>query len=168
MVTKRQQLTLFIEKKDSEIIESVRQKYNPIQFSLIKSHIALCREDELLDLGRLVQNLENLNSTNLSINFGNVHRFSEGKGVLIPTCGDQQEIYNLRKQILTGIIAAPRIIDAHITLMHPRNSKCTDTIFEQIKKENFPKQIIFKKISLIEQELNKPWSILQDFKINKS
>jgi hypothetical protein len=52
----RRQLTLFVEQKDAEIIERVRQEFNPIQFNLIKSHVTLCREDEIQNLEQVISN----------------------------------------------------------------------------------------------------------------
>jgi 2'-5' RNA ligase len=53
----------------------------------------------------------------------------------------------------------------HITLMHPRNSTCTNTIFEGINKINLPTQLKFNKISLIEQHNDESWNILQEFQL---
>ena len=46
----RRQLTLFVKKEDAETIEQIRQAFNPRQFELIKSHVTLCREDEIQNL----------------------------------------------------------------------------------------------------------------------
>jgi len=43
----RRQLTLFIDQGDAQIIEMIRAEFNPLQHQLIKSHVTLCREDEL-------------------------------------------------------------------------------------------------------------------------
>jgi hypothetical protein len=53
----------------------------------------------------------------------------------------------------------------HITLIHPRNSTCTDAIFEQIKELKFPTVLEFGKISLIEQRNGGKWNVLQEFNI---
>ena len=50
----RRQLTLFVEQKDAETIEKVRQEFNPKQFELIKSHVTLCREDEIQNLEQVI------------------------------------------------------------------------------------------------------------------
>jgi len=49
--------------------------------------------------------------------------------------------------------------------MHPRNSTCTDKIFEEIEQVNLPSQLIFKSISLIEQVDGGQWETLKTFKI---
>jgi len=53
----------------------------------------------------------------------------------------------------------------HITIMHPRNSICNDEIFEQIKKQEFPTELEFKKISLIEQRSGEKWNVTKEFNI---
>ncbi|TAF78008.1 MAG: 2'-5' RNA ligase family protein [Sphingobacteriales bacterium] len=164
----RRQLTLFVHPKDAETIELVRQQFNPIQFSLIKSHVTLCREDEIKNLDQVISNLHSLTQNEIVIEFGNAIRFDNGKGVLLPAIIDNIDFQNLRRQVLLGLTDNPRKHEAHITLMHPRNSTCTDAIFHQIEKVSLPKQLRFNKISLIEQEDGRQWNILQDFEFIKT
>jgi 2'-5' RNA ligase len=159
----RRQITLFVNPKDAEIIELVRQRFNPIQFSLIKSHITLCREDEIENIEQVISNLQSLPKKEIVIEFGKVKRFDNGKGVLLPAITDNKDLLTLRRQVLHGMIDNPRRYEPHITLMHPRNSTCTDEIFLQIEQLSLPKKLSFKKISLIEQEEGKKWNILQEF-----
>jgi len=147
----RRQLTLFVQKNDAQDIEHIRSKFNPRQSELINSHITLCREDEIEDLGKVLHNLTQLNQTTLNIKFGQVTRFENGNGVLIPATSENAEIQELRQKILKGVVDKPRRQEPHVTLMHRRNSKCTDKIFEAIEKANFPTQLNFKTISLIKQ-----------------
>ncbi len=49
--------------------------------------------------------------------------------------------------------------------MHSRNSTCTDRIFEQIKEQQFPTELEFEKISLIEQKNDKKWIVLREFNL---
>jgi 2'-5' RNA ligase len=158
----RRQLTLFIELQDSENIEKIRQQFNPRQSELIKSHVTLCREDEIENLEQVITKLRRLTKTEITIEFGEAKRFDNGKGVLLPANYDNNEFQELRRKIL-GIDDNPRKQEPHITLMHPRNSTCTDNIFEQIKKINLPSKLKFKRISLIEQEDGGQWNILQEF-----
>ena len=164
---KRLQLTLFIEENEAQSIEIIRRKFNPLQYDLIKAHVTLCREDELENIDAIMLNLEKLNKAHVNIDFGDVVRFSEGNGVLIPALDDNESFQKLRAAILEGIIEQPRKHAPHITLMHPRNSTCTDSIFEQIIKVELPKKLTFKKISVIEQELGKEWQILSVFELKK-
>ncbi len=147
-------------------IELVRQQFNPEQHALIGCHVTLCREDELEQMEKVLHNLEDLDQGSIILEFGHPIRFSAGDGVLLPAMGDDQHFQCLRASILKGLIAHPRKQEPHITLMHPRNSTCTDEIFTQIVKNIFPKQITFRKITLIEQELGKKWRTLKEFDLS--
>jgi 2'-5' RNA ligase superfamily len=168
MTKTRTQLTLFINEKDAKIIEEIRQKFNPKQYALIKSHVTLCREDELENMVQILHNLTNLNQESVTIQFGNIIRFSDKKGVLIPALKNNKSFQDLRKNILKGIIENPRIQEPHITLMHPRNATCTDEIFAEIKKYDLPNILNFTKISLIEQEIGRKWRILKEYELKNT
>lgn len=163
MHPKRHQLTLFVPELESLEIEKIRQAFNPAQFALIKSHVTLCREDELEPLDLIRENLAQLTHGPIEIEFGPIIRFSDQKGVMIPAIGDNESFQELRRQVLKGIIKTPRIQEPHITLMHPRNATCTDAIFEQIQQESMPRRIRFERISLIEQEIGMPWNVLGEY-----
>ena len=106
-----------------------------------------------------------MTQTELVIEFGKAARFDNGKGLFLPTTIDNIEFQDLRRQILVGLIDNPREQEPHITLMHPRNSTCTDVIFETILKHNLPSKLHFNKISLIEQALGAEWEILKEYKL---
>ncbi len=159
----RRQLTLFVNQKDAKTIEQVRQKFNPRQFELIKSHVTLCREDEIQNLAQVITNLSLLTQSEIVIEFGKVTRFDNGKGLLLPATTNNTAFQELRKQVLVGLTDNPRKQEPHITLMHPRNSTCTDNIFGQIEKVSFPTKLKFERISLIEQEIGGQWRVLQEF-----
>ena len=163
----RRQLTLFIDPKDAEPIEQVRQEFNPRQFELIKSHVTLCREDEIQNLEQVISNLHSLTHEEIVIEFGKATRFDNGKGLFLPAKTDYRGFQELRRQVLTGLNDNPRKQEPHITLMHPRNSTCTDDIFQQIERLDLPAQLKFKRISLIEQEDGGQWKILQEFALRK-
>jgi 2'-5' RNA ligase len=164
MSDKRIQLTLFADPNQAESIESIRKKFNPIQFELIQCHVTLCREDELQNLENVLKNFIKTIHQPVVINFGQVIRFAEGKGVLLPAVGENMGFHELRKSILPPSILINKA-DPHITLMHPRNSTCTDNIFEQIKMIKLPGKLQFKKGSLIEQVIGKKWNILKEFEL---
>ncbi|MDX2190966.1 MAG: 2'-5' RNA ligase family protein [Bacteroidota bacterium] len=164
--TTRRQLTLFVEQEDAVIIEKVRAKFNPRQSELIKCHVTLCREDEIEDIETVLTNILNLTQTEIVIKFGKAIRFDNGKGVLIPSKPNNNDFQELRRQILNGLFDNPRLQEAHITLMHPRNSTCTDDIYEEICNLNFPTELIFRKIALIEQMNGGQWETLQTFQLN--
>lgn len=163
----RRQLTLFLQKDSSEIVEKVRRKYNPKQFELIKAHVTLCREDEIENLGEVLINLAALEEQAITIQFGKPVRFNNGRGVYL-TSGDTQEYSQLRQKILSRIISEPRKQIPHITLMHPGNSACNDEIFEQISKEDFPSCFTFNEVSLIGQKDGGKWKVLKSFGLMKA
>ncbi|MBC7884327.1 MAG: 2'-5' RNA ligase family protein [Saprospiraceae bacterium] len=163
----RRQITLFVDESDAGTIEKIRREYNPIQSELIRCHVTLCREDEILKLEQVISNIGRLAVTDVTIEFGKVSRVDNGQGLLLPATGDNEKFQDLRRQILSGIIENPGRHEPHITLMHPRNSTCTDSIFEQVKKVVLPVKLKFKKISFIEQENGGTWKTLQEFDLNK-
>ena len=161
----RRQLTLFVQRNDAKHIEDIRCKYNPQQSEIIDSHVTLCREDEIENMDQILHNLTQLEQKAITINFGQVIRFDNGKGVYIKSISDNYEFHQLRRKILKGVNHNPRRQEPHITLMHPRNSTCTDNIFEQILKIEIPNELTFTKISLIEQEGNNVWKIIKEIKL---
>ena len=101
----------------------------------------------------------------LGVAFGEIIRFAEGKGVLIPAEGENKAFHELRKMVLAGIVEPPRAHQPHITLMHPRNSTCTNEIFARLKQYSLPTKLYFNRISWIEQKAGGKWNILQEFRI---
>ena len=158
MFPKRTQLTLFV--PEASAIEAIRRQYNPVQHSLIAAHVTLCREDELTDMVKVLHNLEQLSFPSIMIRFGKPERFDEGKGVLLPAQEENTSFQELRKAVLKGVIEQPRNHQPHITLMHPRNSICTDEFFLEISKRELPDSIQFNKISLIEQVDGGIWKLI--------
>ena len=165
MNQRRKQLTLFVDETQSKAIEKIRLTFNPKQYELIKSHVTLCREDELGKLEHTLDNLLALNYEPVAMSLGPLKRFAEGKGVLIPILGNSTSFHRLRAAILKGVVDTPRLQEPHITLMHPRNSICTDPIFETIKSYSLPDTLLFTKVSLIEQEIGKKWHTLREFEL---
>jgi 2'-5' RNA ligase superfamily len=164
----RLQLTLFVDKKDTQEIEGVRRQFNPKQQELIDSHVTLCREDEIENIDALLDNLQQLNTPKISINFGQVTRFENDLGVMLPASGNNDQFHLLRSKVLAGISATVRRPEPHITLMHPRNSTCTNEIFSVIQQVRFPTHLIFDKICLIEQINGGQWHIIKCYKLSDS
>lgn len=160
---KRLQLTLFANEADAAPVEAVRRLFNPLQYELIACHVTLCREDELEAFDTIRRNLAALEHPPLTLNFGPAVRFSDGKGIWLPSTGGLETFRRLRSLVLRGAIARPRPAEPHITLMHPRNSTCTEAIFRQIGALDLPARIRFESVSLIEQEAGKKWRILEMF-----
>lgn len=159
---KRKQLTLFLNDEESEPIERIRRKFNIQQFDLISSHITLCREDEIENLDYVLCKLSNLKFSVFEVLIETPKRFYEGKGVFIPVIDPRGYLDNLRKQILP----ISKMIEPHITIMHPRNSTCTNEISQKILKMAIPTRLTLNRISLIEQEIGERWNVLQTFNLN--
>jgi hypothetical protein len=165
MSSKRTQLTLFVPEPGA--IENIRRQYNPLQHVLIAAHVTLCREDELTNMELVYRNLDQLDFPAFTLQFGQPVRFERGKGLLLPARGNDSAFHNLRKAVLRGIIDNPREQEAHITLMHPRNSECTDELFEEIRKTGLPAEILFDRISLIEQVDGGSWNAVKEIVLKK-
>lgn len=158
----RAQLSLFVPAEQATIIEQVRRQYNPVQYALIPAHVTLCREDELTSLEAVLKNLEQLVFPAFAIAFNSPVRFDNGKGLLLPAI-DNTIFQDLRKLVLKGVADQPRIHAPHLTLMHPRNSTCTDLLFKEIQSIPLPESFHFKQISLIEQVNGGPWTIKKEW-----
>jgi 2'-5' RNA ligase superfamily len=164
----RLQLTLFVPPQQAISIEAIRQTVNPVQYALIKSHVTLCREDELEPLNAVLRNLQQLKHPPITIGFGPAIRFAEGKGVLLPAIDGREKFMQLRRLVLQGVTDIPRVHEAHLTLLHPRNATCTDAIFAQVQQAPLPMQIQFDTISLIEQVDGGAWTVLEQFNLGSS
>ena len=163
----RKQLTLFIHEPTGNI-EKIRAEYNPIQYHLIPAHVTLCRENEIEPLEQTAERIKSIKIEKpIRIEFQKVERFANGKGVFMATLGDNKEFKELRKMVL-GQTELKKEQVPHLTLMHPRNSTCTDEIFEQIKNYDLPTELEFGKISLIEQVNSGKWKVLQEFELVKN
>ena len=160
----RKQLTLFIEESNVNI-EKIRAEFNPEQYNLISAHITLCREDEIESIDKIIHRIKSITLKEpIRIGFKSVKRFSNGKGILIPATDKNIEFRELRKLVL-GQTKLIKEQFPHITLMHPRNSTCSDEIFEHIKELAFPTELKFGRISLIEQRNGGKWNVIQEFNI---
>lgn len=162
MDSNRVQLTLFIPESKSATIEEIRSRYNPVQHNLIAAHVTLCREDELSSLEAVLKNLEQLDFPAFTIPFSTPIRFDNGKGLLLPAL-DDSTFQELRKLVLKRIINQPRLHAPHLTLMHPRNSTCTDLLYREILAINLPDRLHFNQISLIEQVNGSAWATKKEW-----
>ena len=161
----RRQLTLFLDEAATALVEKIRETFNPKQHQLIPSHITLCREDEIEDLATVQKNLAELKVKPFHLELGPPRRFYEGKGVFLPVQDDQGQFKNLRVLVLKQVITKLRDHEPHITLMHPRNSTCTDLIFESIQRYELPLAVHITTISLIEQEIGEKWRVLKQYNL---
>jgi len=165
MYPTRRQLTLFIA-EHNKAIEHIRAQFNPIQHNLIAAHLTLCREDEIEPVEKVIENIKSITRAEpLWLEFGPPERFENGKGVFIPVKKSHTAFSEFRKTILKGLNEHPREHLPHITLMHPRNSTCTDTIWEHIQKQELPTELRFDTISLIEQRNGGRWAVIEQFSL---
>ena len=161
-MTTRKQLTLFIE-DPSGTIEAIRATRNPVQHRLIAAHVTLCREDELDAFDTIIKNIQSVQLSNpIRLQLGTVQRFDDGKGLWIPIIDPQNAFKELRKNVLGRSVPSKEQLP-HITLIHPRNATCTDAIFEAIKKQKLPTDVVVTSISLIAQTNGGKWQVMQDF-----
>jgi 2'-5' RNA ligase len=159
MASSRIQLTLFVN-DPSGVIEGLRAAYNPVQHGLIAAHVTLCREDELGTAESVMARLRTADLGGpLTLRFGPVARFSDGKGAWLPPDGPQPGFDALRQAAL-GLSSPARPFDAHITLLHPRNATCTDAIFAQLQAAKLPRQVVFDRVHLIRQQDGGIWELL--------
>jgi len=164
----RKQLTFFL-KDGRETIENIRQEFNPAQYELIAAHVTLCREDEIEQLEQIIKNIRSIKLQHpIQVHFNIIERFDNGKGLYIPANNENDEFHQLREMVLKGVIESPRPHLPHITIMHPRNSTCTDFIFEQVSNYYIPTKFTFDAISLIAQENGGKWHTEAEFNITKS
>lgn len=162
----RNQLTLFTNPAESQAIEDIRKTFNSLQYQLIQSHITLCREHELNQyLPEILDRLRQLQFPVFRLKFSTPVRFANGKGVFIPISDPDGNFLKLRQTLLNGLPFLPEDQEPHLTLLHPRNATCTDSVFETILKMPLPEHLTFNSISLIEQENGNPWKCLSVFRL---
>lgn len=162
----RYQLTLFVT-ESADTIELVRRNYNPLQADLIPAHVTLCRENELANLKDIERNLSLLYLPPVTVEFGTPKRFADDKGLLLPGTGPNTEYHELRKKLLKTTAEEYHPNEPHITLIHPRNGTCTDAIYQEVMKMQFPASITFDECCLVKQEGNNVWEIIRRFPLVK-
>ncbi|MEO6348555.1 MAG: 2'-5' RNA ligase family protein [Aquaticitalea sp.] len=163
----RKQLTLFVSGTSATTIDKIRARFNPLQHYLIAAHVTLCREDEIEPIQEIIKRMEMIDLKEpIRITFKSLERFANGKGVLIPCANESKGFQNLRKIVLGSKLLTKNQIP-HLTLMHPRNSTCTDDNFKKLMNEKLPTVLFFDTISLIEQNNGGKWNIIREFPIVK-
>lgn len=154
MSDSRRQATLFLH--GHEAISAIRLEFNPIQAALIEPHVTLIREDEVADWPALARRITDSVQDKVPIRFGRPRR--DGDLVFVPS-DDQSDFDDLRARLLD----APRTHDAHITLVHPRNGRCSDAGFAAIRARLGPFEWTFGEIAFIEQNAGARWRVLERF-----
>jgi 2'-5' RNA ligase len=154
----RLQATLFL--GENSLVEAIRNEFNPAQAALIAAHVTLCREDEVADWDEFSKQCHELKPLVLELEFGPPVR--NGDLVYLPCVNGIGDFDELRRALLG---AEARKHNAHITLMHPRNSVCNDSIFEEIRSRLKPFAHRFLSISLIRQESGGVWETLETIEL---
>lgn len=152
---RRRQATLYLPFPESGAVESLRSRFNPIQFTLIRAHVTLLREDEVEDWDRLVSRLASLGSITVTLSFGAPVR--DGNLVVLPAVESTESFRALRQTLLAGAVAEPRRHEPHITLVHPRNGTCSDAAFEEICAQYTPFTVTLQAVTIIEQADGGRW-----------
>jgi hypothetical protein len=156
----RRQLTLFVPEPCASAIEMVRGVVDPIQRALISAHVTLCREDELGDLNSIRQRLHASPPPPVVLCFSAPQRYME-HGLLLECVDGLDAFRRLREQVLAS--DSIRNQTAHITLAHPRNPAAPGNSLQAAARLNSGLAITFDEISLIEQQWDRPWMVLERY-----
>ncbi len=157
-MTSRRQATLYLPLPDSTAIESLRARFNRLQFGLIRAHVTLCREDEVSDWDKIASRLSDLRSIEVTLSFGLPVR--NDNLVYLPATGSTESYNALRSLLLSTRNSVPRKQNPHVTLIHPRNGICSDSVFDEISRQLKPFTATFRSVTLIEQVGGGPWQDL--------
>ena len=156
----RRQITLYVPHAERARIEQLRERYNPIQFSLINAHVTLCRDEEVCDWPNLLTRAQQIHAIDISLEFGSP--IKEGDLVYLPVAGTTDDFDNLRIRLLEDPNC--RIQEPHITIVHPRNGTCNGEQFEKICEvfsANFT--IPFRSFTFIQKHGAEPWENICTF-----
>ena len=162
----RRQATLYLPRPFSVMVESIRERFNPEQFKLIRAHVTLCREDDVEDWEALAERARGLKEIAVAVEFDSPMR--DGDFVYLPYIGSTAAFDELRSELLAKSLTQLRKQSPHITLVHPRNGQCSDNMFDEILSRSQPFTAYFEQLTLIEQINGGPWSDLATFGKNES
>jgi hypothetical protein len=157
----RRQATLFL--RGNELVDRIRNTYNPAQSRLIGSHVTLCREDEVVDWEIVGQKLAANNFESVTLEFGRPRQ--QGGLVYLPCIGATGDFDGLRAALLSDSTEPPRRHDPHITLVHPRNGVCSSSDFEKISAAIEPFTYTFDEVSFIAQIDRGVWQVVDRFRL---
>ena len=163
MLKIRKQLSMYVPGDAAKDLEAVRKVVDPIQHGLIPAHITLCREDELGDLSKLKERLGNFPFKPLTLSFGRPEIFSS-HGLLLNCIDGEDEFRRLREYLLDS--KNIRNQKPHMTLAHPRNPQSTGNSLGNASSLPAIIKVTFPTISLIEQEGNEPWRLLERYELS--
>ena len=153
-------MTLYVPTPEKGRLEDIRKRFNPIQQALIATHVTLCRDEDNADWEKVRLRAESIGHFELTIRFGPPIR--EGNLVYLPALDQTEQFDALRVRLLED--ESCRKQEPHITLIHPRNGRCSLEDFDQIclmLHESF--DVTFRSMTLIEQVNGSAWKDLQSF-----
>ena len=150
----RRQITLYVPPSERTRIETYREQFNPVQFSLINAHVTLCRDDEVDEWSLLQERAQEIDSIGVSLEFG--LPVKEANLVYLPVIGSTDDFDQLRSQLLNNPNCRKQ--KPHITIVHPRNGVCSTDQFNSICDEFCePFTIQFPVLTFIEKHGDAPW-----------
>ena len=155
----RRQATLFL--SEVTAIEEMRCRFNPAQAKLIGAHVTLCREDEVFNWQALHDRLFLCEPIHVTLEFG--PPVKDGNLVILPTIGRTDDFDELRYRLLSANGTPPRKHNPHVTIIHPRNGICSDSIFQEIAAKIPGLSVTFTCVSLIEQHNGGTWRPVSQF-----
>ena len=155
----RRQLTLFLPPDQLAIVEPIRQRLDPLQHAIIRAHVTLCRDDELVPWQVIRQRLANLGEVSITMQFGEPEVLRDGCVLLRPTHGAEQ-YQQLRHSVLGS---SAKVHGAHITLLHPRNAAGVRYNVAEIAPALAGLKATFCTIALIEKYGSSPWLVQQEY-----
>lgn len=153
----RRQATLFL--TGVPLIDRIRSRFDPIQSGLIASHVTLIREDEVEDWDVLAERASTIKIPEVTLRFG-APALEDGL-LFLPCVGNTAPFDRLRKVLLDS--PAVRKHSPHITLIHPRNGRCTDESFKEIVGLVEPFEHTFRKVAFIQQQNGGAWRNIATF-----
>ena len=157
----RRQLTLLLPPDQRIAVDSIRQRLDPRQHAIIPAHVTLCRDAELEPWDEIERRLQRLEAFTLELSFGAPESLLDGCILLRPVRGIEQ-YRHLRRSILGP---SAREHGAHITLLHPRNATGVECDLHRLADEVSGLAVVFRAVSLIEQDGDAPWQLRQHYGI---
>jgi hypothetical protein len=158
----RRQLTLFAPPEASGPVEAVRQAVDPIQHRLIRAHVTLCREEDLVGCEAWQARLATGGLAPLSLRFGAAEAFS-GHGLYLP-CREGEAAFQTLREAVLGSAPLSRH-RAHLTLAHPRNPRAPGNSLAAAAALGEGLWLTFPSVTLIEQTDGRAWRELETWRL---
>jgi len=157
----RRQLSLLLPEPERAVVDSVRQRIDPLQHAIIPAHVTLCREDEIGSWASIQSALSSLQGFDFTLSFAGPKSLPDGC-LLLPVSGPTKSYDNLRSKILGDSCKSH---DPHITILHPRNSAGRKDDLAELATVAFPTTVHFTEISVIEQVNGGVWNVVERYRV---